>query len=102
MLEPLSPYQPFTVGVEAGTTGAGGGANWRFSNHLGVGGAFDYLSYSYNGKVEDGNFNVRLRLMSEPLTLNLYPWKNHSFRISAGLLFNQNQLTGNVNHTEQE
>ena len=32
--------------------------------------------------------------MSEPLTLDIYPWKKHSFHISAGLQFNQNQLTG--------
>jgi hypothetical protein len=32
--------------------------------------------------------------MSEPLTLDIYPWKKHSFHISVGMLFNQNELTG--------
>jgi len=32
--------------------------------------------------------------MSEPLTLDIYPWKKHSFHVSVGVLFNQNKLTG--------
>ena len=87
-------YNPFTIGVEAGTIGAGVEANWRFSDHFGVGTAFDYFSYSYRRKIEDGQYDVHLRLMSEPLTLNWYPWKNHSFRVGAGLVFNENHLTG--------
>jgi len=89
-----SSNPPLTVGAEAGTTGAGVGANFRFSDHFGVGTAFDYFKYSYNGKIQDNNYNLHLRLMSEPLTLDLYPWKSSSFRVSAGLMFNQNRLTG--------
>ncbi|MGB7768222.1 MAG: hypothetical protein WBN22_05135, partial [Verrucomicrobiia bacterium] len=91
---PLSPYQPFTVGAEVGTTGFGGAANWRFSNHFGVGGGFDYFSYSYSGNIQGNNFDAKLRLQSEPLTLDLYPWKRSSFHVSVGGLFNQNHLTG--------
>ena len=91
---PLSPYQPFTAGVEAGTTGAGVAGNWRFSHHFGIGGGFDYFRYSYNGKIQGNNYDAKLRLMSEPATLNLYPWRNRSFRISVGALFNENHLTG--------
>jgi hypothetical protein len=42
------PYQPFTIGAEVGTLGAGGAVNWRFSDHFGVGAAFDYFSYNYS------------------------------------------------------
>ena len=45
------------------------------------------------------SYNAKLRLQSEPLTLDFFPWKNHSFRISAGIAFNQNQLTGVGNST---
>jgi hypothetical protein len=93
-LPSLSPYQPITVGAEVGTTGFGGGANWRFSRHFGIGGAFDYFSYSYNGNIQGNNYDAKLRLMSEPITLNWYPWKDHSFRVSAGVALNQNHLTG--------
>jgi hypothetical protein len=37
--------------------------------------------------------------MSEPVTLNLYPSKNHSFHLSIGALFNQNQLNGSKTGT---
>jgi hypothetical protein len=91
---PISPYQPFTIGGEIGTTGYGGGANWRFSDHFGVGGAFDYLSASYNHTIENNGYNVNLKLQTEPVTLNWYPWKDHSFRFSVGALFNQNHSSG--------
>ncbi|MGA9777881.1 MAG: hypothetical protein WBS33_06380 [Verrucomicrobiia bacterium] len=93
-LPPLSPYQPLTIGAEVGTTGFGGAANWRFSHHFGIGGAFDYFSYSYNGNIQGNNYDAKLRLMSEPITLDWYPWRNHSFHVSAGVALNQNHLTG--------
>jgi hypothetical protein len=90
----VAPYHPFTINVEGGTTGLGGGANWRFWDHLGIGGTFDYFSFYYSPMIGGIGFNSHLRLMSEPATLNIYPWKDHSFHISVGALFNQNQLTG--------
>jgi hypothetical protein len=91
---PLSPYQPVTVGGEIGTTGFGGGANWRFSNHFGIGAAFDYLSASYHHSIQGNDYDVNLLLQSEPVMLSWYPWKHHSFRINAGALFNQFHSTG--------
>jgi hypothetical protein len=91
---PISPYQPLTVGGEIGTTGYGGGANWRFSDHFGIGAAFDYLSASYNHNIQGNEYDVKLLLQSEPVMLSWYPWKNHSFRINAGALFNQFHSTG--------
>jgi hypothetical protein len=91
---PISPYQPFTAGGEFGTTGYGAGANWRFSDHFGIGAAFDYLSASYNHTIEGNGYDVNLKLQTEPVTLNWYPWKDNSFRFSVGALFNQNHSTG--------
>jgi hypothetical protein len=89
------PYRPWTLGVEAGTTGVGGSLAWRFADHWGVRSGFDYFEYSDSGfAIKDLSYNAKIRIMSEPLTLDIYPWKEHSFHISAGLQFNQNQLTG--------
>jgi hypothetical protein len=96
---PVAPYHPFTIDAEAGTTGAGGGANVRFLNHFGASGAFNYFRYFYSTTIGGINFNSRLHLMSEPATLDLYPWKNHSFHFSVGALFNQNQLSGDKTGT---
>ena len=87
-------YQPFTLGAEAGTTGFGGVAGWRFADHFGVVGGMDYLSYSLNRTINDIPYSANLRMQSEYAALNLYPWRNSSFRLSLGAYFNQNRLTG--------
>ena len=88
-------YHEWTVGAEAGSTGIGGFGSWRFYDHLGVRAGFDYFESSQrNPTIQAISYTTTLRLMSEPLTLDIYPWKKHSFHISAGWLFNQNELTG--------
>src|ERR1022692_1972220 len=88
-------YREWTVGLEAGTTGAGVFGSWRFYDYLGVRAGFDYFQWTENNlSIADFRYSAKLRLMSEPLTLDIYPWKAHSFHISAGVMFNQNQLTG--------
>jgi hypothetical protein len=85
---------PVNAGLEVGTTGPGVSVSWRFADHFGVRGGFNYFRYEHDGEIEDVDYDATLRLMSEPLTFNYYPWKGSSFYISAGVLFNQNRLTG--------
>jgi hypothetical protein len=90
-------YHEWTVGADAGSAGLGGFGSWRFYDYLGVRAGFDYFQWTENNlSVGDLNYNAKVRLMSEPLTLDIYPWKKHSFHISAGMLFNQNQITGDT------
>ena len=99
-LEPSPPplYRPLALAVEAGTTGFGGSVSWRFASHWGVRAGGDYLSYTEpNLEIENFHYNAKVKLLSEPLTLDIYPWKNSSFHISAGLMFNQNKVTGTAN-----
>lgn len=93
------PFQPFTVGAQVGTLGYGGGADWRFLNHLGIGAAFNTFSYDYHGTIESASYDIHLHLQSEPLTLNVYPWTHSSFHISVGALLNQNRLSGSSDET---
>jgi len=85
---------PFTISPEVGTTGAGAELSWRFANHFGVRAGMDYFHYSYSGNVKDAQYNLKFRLMSEPVALDLFPSKNSSFHFSLGALINQNQFTG--------
>jgi hypothetical protein len=87
-------YQPFTIGGEIGTTGIGGAARWRFSNHFGVRVGGDYLEYSGNKTYSGVDYSGDLRLLSAPITLDYFPWKNRSFYISLGMAINENRLTG--------
>jgi hypothetical protein len=90
-------FQPFTLGVQGGFPGPGVKADWRFASHFGAGAAFNYLPFSYNGEIKGVDYKIDLRLMSEPLTLNWYPWKRSSFHVGAGVLLNENHLTGSAN-----
>jgi hypothetical protein len=93
-------YRPWTLGIEAGTTGAGGSLSWRFADHWGVRAGIDYLEYSDSGFPINGlTYDAKIRIMSEPLTLDIYPWETSSFHISVGLQFNQNRLTGTADDT---
>ena len=94
-------YRPWTVGIEAGTSGIyGGSAAWRFSDHLGVRAGADYAQVSWGHVGIAGiHYDAKLRLLSEPLVLDWYPWKKHSFHVGLGLMFNQNELTGTASDT---
>jgi hypothetical protein len=91
---PAVAYQPFSLAAEAGTTGLGGTAGWRFADHFGLDGGMDYFSFTLNRTISGIPYSAHLRMMSENAGLNLYPWKDHSFHISLGAYFNQNRLTG--------
>jgi len=91
------PYRPWAVSLEAGTTGIGASSAWRFSDHMGVGLGVDFFRYSQSDmEIKGIKYDAELRLLSEPLTFDVYPWKKHSFHIRVGMMFNQNQLTGNT------
>jgi hypothetical protein len=97
-LETLSPpdYRPWTVAIESGTMGfVGGSVSWRFADHFGARVGVDWAGFSNNNLAVDSlHYDASIRLLSEPLTFDLYPWKDHSFHISVGALFNQNKLSG--------
>jgi len=88
-------YQPFTLSADAGTLGFGAEARWRFADHLGIRGGLNYFEYSEDGRdIEGVRYDADLQLFNAPLSLDIYPWDNRSFRISVGALINQNELKG--------
>jgi hypothetical protein len=90
-------HRPFTLSLEAGTTGFGGSFNWRFTDHFGARAGFNYFTLSDDGnEIEGIYYDTDLRLMSEPLAVDIYPWKKSTFRVTVGVLFNQNRIEGVV------
>jgi hypothetical protein len=87
-------YQPFNIGADAGTTGFGGTAGWRFADHFGLVGGVDFLNYSLDRTIENIPYTADLHFMSEYAALNLYPSRESSFHLSLGAYFNQNRFTG--------
>ena len=100
-LPPAPDYRPFTLGLEAGTTGVGGSAHWRFLNHFGVGGGFNWLNVSFP-ELEGDNVRIEadLKFQVAPLTLDIYPFKKRSLRISVGMAYNGNEFSGSSTYTE--
>ena len=102
-------YRPFTIGVDAGTTGLGGSASWRFSDNFGIRGGVNYFSYdtdefTYTTKPtgvgsQDQKYNVTLRLLSEPIALDYYPSAKSAFHVSVGVLVNQNRFEATVKNS---
>jgi len=94
--EPVD-YQPFSVSLEGGTLGIGGSVGWRFADHFGVRGGASYLGWSRdNDEIEGITYDTDLTLLNFPVSVDFYPWTGKSFRISAGVLINQNEVEGNV------
>ena len=93
-------YRPFTLSLEAASTGPGLSANWRFTDHFGaragVNGLFGSSIDVGSQDIEGINYDTSLKLMSEPLALDIYPWKKSTFRITVGILLNQNEVEGVV------
>jgi hypothetical protein len=89
-----SLYHPLTFGAEIGTLGFGGSGTFRFADHFGVSAGFDYVEFGYHASIKNTEYDVRTRLMGEPVALCLYPEAEHSFHFKLGIEFNQNRITG--------
>jgi hypothetical protein len=93
-------YWPWTLGIDGGSTGVGAFGAWRFADHFGARVGVDVaMVMRHNTGIAGTHYDADLRLLSEPLTLDIYPWKNHSWHLSIGAMFNQNQLAGSVSHS---
>jgi hypothetical protein len=102
-------YRPFTLSAEGGTTGLGGSVSWRFSDNFGIRGGVNYFSYDTEeftyttkpngGASQDQKFDVTLRLLSEPIALDYYPSAKSAFRVSVGVLVNQNRFEATVKNS---
>jgi len=82
-----------SIGAEAGTTGLGGSVSWKFSDHFGIRAGADGFDYTRNQTIKGTDYDGKMRLLSENIGVDIYPWQDRSFRITVGALFNQNKLT---------
>jgi len=88
---------PIKLSLEAGSTGFGGTLAARFCKHFGIAGGADYFAISDTGREISGvKYDAHLRMLNENVALRWYPWTKRSFFVSAGVLINQNRLTGDA------
>jgi hypothetical protein len=94
------PPHPFSVGAEVGILSFfSGSVAWRFSDHFGLRGGFNRFGYKTSEDLDDVSYSLKLKMQSQPLLLDVHPWSERSFRLSFGVLFNQNQFSASANPT---
>ena len=79
------------IGAKASTLGVGLEIRRSFSESFALRGVFNSYSYAVNEDVDDVDYDGDLDLQSAGLIADWHPAGN-SFRVSAGLLFNGNEL----------
>ncbi len=89
-------YYPFSVGADASSLGLGGWLGWRIGDLLGVRAGMDYFQLGFSESIKGVRYKNTLQLSTQPVTVDVYPWKNHPFRFSVGLLVDENRLDGSA------
>lgn len=80
------------VYVQGGTLGAGVGASMALSSWAGVHAEIAGFGLSHTVTVDGNQYDGRLTLLQGGLYLDLFPFKSSSFRVTTGVLINDDHL----------
>jgi hypothetical protein len=80
------------LGLKLGTLGIGVEYSMPYSENLGIRLGVNKYSYGMDGKESDIDYNIDLDLQTFALIADYRPFSN-GFIVSAGLMYNQNELT---------
>jgi hypothetical protein len=81
-----------SIGLNIGTLGAGVELAHAFTENLGVRIGASGLKYDTTDTYESVDYDAKLKLATGRLLIDWFPFANH-FRISAGAMYNGNELT---------
>lgn len=81
--------------VEGGTLGAGIGASINVTSWFGLHADFNAINFSHNFTVGGNRYDDGVRLRQGGLYGDLFPWSNSGFRVTAGLRFTDDEVSGN-------
>lgn len=95
LLLPAAALAETGITAKGGTLGLGVELNQSFNEYLGLRVGLNDFSYSYDTTEDDIEYNFDLELSSKSLLLDIHPFGGN-FRISAGILKNDNQFQGNA------
>jgi hypothetical protein len=98
---PPAPFSRLGLSVGVGAMGINMQAAVEANRHLNIRGIGNYFSYTVNNiKVSGGNgangvnASASLNFATAGVALDYYPWPNHGFRLSPGvMLYNQNVIS---------
>lgn len=79
------------LGVKASTLGAGAEGTVGLLQGLNLRGGVNALSFDFDAETSDVDYDVDADLLSFPIVLDWHPFKGSGFRITGGILINQNE-----------
>ncbi|WP_345814906.1 hypothetical protein AAGS40_21740 [Paraburkholderia sp. PREW-6R] len=84
------------VYVHGGTLGAGVGAALPLTSWAGVHAEIEGLGFSHSVNVDDNQYDGHLKLLQGGLYVDLFPFSSSGFRVTAGALINDDELTAHA------
>jgi hypothetical protein len=87
----LADFEGLAIAARTGTLGFGGELMVNVLPTINGRFGVTYFPLSVSGEIGDVNYDFDLRLLTFPLTMDWYPFKN-GFHISGGLIFNETKM----------
>ncbi|NTW51930.1 MAG: hypothetical protein HGB22_05025 [Chlorobiaceae bacterium] len=81
------------IGLKGGTLGIGGEATMNLVPGVNVRSGFNTLNYTGSASKSDIDYKYKLKLQTIPVLLDLHPIADSGFRLSSGILINNNKVT---------
>jgi hypothetical protein len=78
--------------LTGGTLGMGPGVALNLNPHVGLRADIEGLAFSTSLNVDGGRYDGRLKLLQGGLYADLFPFASSGFRVSAGVLFNDDSF----------
>jgi len=83
----------FALGLKFGTLGIGADATIYLDDWVNFRGNVGWLDFSYKDTIDDIDFDMDVDFRTAMLLLDFYPFEAGNFRISGGVVFQDNTLT---------
>jgi hypothetical protein len=81
------------IGLKGSTLGIGGEVTMNLIPSLNVRSGFNAFNYTGSATKSDIDYKYKLKLQTVPVLLDLHPFADSGFRLSSGILINNNKVT---------
>ncbi len=90
----LGSAQAQEIFLQGGTQGAGIGAAASFNANLGVHADFNGIAFPHDFTVGGNRYQDDVRLLQGGLYADVFPWRTSGFRLTGGVRFSDDELSG--------
>ncbi|HSW02213.1 MAG TPA: hypothetical protein VLI39_18765 [Sedimentisphaerales bacterium] len=85
-------FEDWAIGAKAGTLGIGGELTTSLLPDVHLRGGVQWFGFDFEAEFDDIDYDVDIDLLNPMLVLDWYPFSG-SFRVSAGVVFNNSDIT---------